>query len=499
MNHLAHTSIEQLLSMREEIKTLINNNNIESAKEKVTRLEEGLQASETIDLNEKCQTLAVLATYYNKISNYDKAANLFINAVNIAKKTDQLDRNIVVDLYLDYAELEREYGQFQHARILLAKLLEILEKNHIEDAFVFGRTYRSLGNVYVGEENMVNGIRQLEKALDYFQQAVSDTHPVIAQTIHAISEAHLYVENYQQAINIYQPLLTSYKYEQNKLAEGRLLLKIGEIYFYINLKDARKTITEAITCFKEVYKEKHLDIAKANLMLAELDENMGSFKRALTYYKRALEQLRAFHHESHFMIVYVYSKIGMISMRAEEVDQAKYYLEKGLDLSTEFPKIRQQFLYGLGKIYSGEKDYGQARNVFQEFLQQLENNEQTKTKMYANTLQALAFNELEQEQFESGMRLYDEARSIYEQLSPDASEEKGFTYIRLAYCYENMNNLKKAEEYYEKGFQTLEKLRDPAILEEALAGIIDFFTRYNQPKKRKKYEDKLVKLQNGSL
>ncbi|MEK6452807.1 hypothetical protein [Caldifermentibacillus hisashii] len=48
---------------------------------------------------------------------------------------------------------------------------------------------------------------------------------------------------------------------------------------------------------------------------------------------------------------------------------------------------------------------------------------------------------------------------------------------------------------YEKGFRILDKVNDTGLLEEALAAMIDFYNRTNQPKKRKIYEDKLVKLQ----
>lgn len=113
-------------------------------------------------------------------------------------------------------------------------------------------------------------------------------------------------------------------------------------------------------------------------------------------------------------------------------------------------------------------------------------------------MQAIAFNDLEQQKLNEALKHYCEALSIYEKLvSTSCREEKGLAYIRLGYCYEHIEekDLEKAEQSYEKGFRILDKVNDTGLLEEALAAMIDFYNRTNQPKKRKIYEDKLVKLQ----
>lgn len=92
---------------------------------------------------------------------------------------------------------------------------------------------------------------------------------------------------------------------------------------------------------------------------------------------------------------------------------------------------------------------------------------------------------------------YEEELAIYQQLNNHLSGEKGLTYIRLAYCQENIKekDLLKAEKYYEKGFQLIEKVGDDGLMEEALAGMISFFERNSNPKKKRKYEQIFVKLQ----
>src|SRR5699024_12095610 len=111
-----------------------------------------------------------------------------------------------------------------------------------------------------------------------------------------------------------------------------------DIYIYMNIKEASNMIIKELIMLKEVYKNNHLEIAKANLMLGELEENMAKLPRAITYYKRSLQQFEKFYKNNHFMIVYTYSKIGTLSIKLNELKQAKQYLEKGLSLSHQYTK-----------------------------------------------------------------------------------------------------------------------------------------------------------------
>jgi len=490
---------KQPIALREELKKYIYVENYEKAKGLVTQIETKIvEFLNEKDINEKFLILNILAKYYRKIKNYDKSANYSRQAIRIAKQVNKDHMKVIVDTFLNYAALEREYGQPSNARIELANLLALLDKNNYRDDFSYGLIFSSLGKVALDEENMESGLKQLEKALSYFQKSVPQSHPVIAQTIHTLSDVYIQVENYHKALELQQQLLEVYQKQEDSVQEGQQLLKIGEIYFYIDLKKARRIITKAIKLFEKNYEGKHVDIAKANLMLAELDESMLNLPRAITYYKRALEQLQGFYSESHFLVVYAYSKIGTISIKANELEQAKAYLERGLDLSEDFPKIRLQFLYALGKIYSGEKQYTLAFDVFQEFLERLDKEGRKKSLAYGNTLQAIAFNYLEQEKVDDACTYYEQALEIYEEVA-NCKEEKGLTFIRLAYCYENKQekDLDKAEQFYAKGFKLIERARNKDLLEEALAGVIDFFTRNDNPKKRRIYEDKFVKLQTS--
>lgn len=481
----------------EHVREAIITEKLDDVKENIVQFEKWVEEGD-LSVEENFQVCSILGKFYRKRKNYDKSGKYSRKAIRLTKEIHEIPLQFIIDTYLDYAHLELEYGQASNARIELAKLLALLDSRQYQDSYTYGVVFSSLAKVSLKEENLDSGIKQYEKALNYYRQSFPETHPILSATIYNLSNLYIQIEDYHQALHLHEGLLAAYQTEKNKLFIARELIRIGEVYFYIDLKKARRTVTNAIKMLTETEEENLQDMSKAILMLAEIDENVGNYPRAINYYKQALDPLLKMHKEDHFLIVYVYSKIGTISIRTFKIGQAKDYLEKGLHLSKPYAKIRMQFLYALGKIYSDEERYGEAFNMFQEFLHHLEKEGRKNSVAYGNALQSIAFNEIKQVNIEKAYAYYQEALAIYEKLT-NCKEEKGLTYIRLAYCYENSNvpDKIKAEDCYEKGYRIIEKTRNGELLEEALAGIIEFFTRNDQPKKRKIYENKLVKILNS--
>src|SRR5699024_4608184 len=145
-----------------------------------------------------------------------------------------------------------------------------------------------------------------------------------------LAEVYVEIEDYHKALKHHLYLLKVYQSEEDPIKEGRQLLTLGDIYFYVDLRKARQIITEAIPLLKQANGGQHPDIAKAYFMLAEIDEHMYRLPRAVTYYKRALEQIKQTFSEEHFLAVYAYSKLGTISIKVNKWTEAKDYLERGL-------------------------------------------------------------------------------------------------------------------------------------------------------------------------
>lgn len=480
------------VKLRKKLEQWLEKGDLEDAKIIAEQLEKETNRLSGEKSDERLLHLYVLAKCYRIMKNYDKVAKYSQEAIRLAKHGKH-DMDTIIAIYLNDAAFKREYGQFSNARIQLAHLLALLDKKQYPSDYSYGLVYRDLGKIALDEGNVDAGLSQLQKALSYFQKSVSVEHPIIAKTIHALSKVYIQMERYPHALEYELELLKIYETRQDPVQVGQQLLVIGEVYFYIDLKKARQTIMKALQLLVQNDHE-HPDIAKANLMLAEMDENMHYFPRAITYYKRALEQVKMNSEQREFLLVYMYAKIGTISLKINELGQAKVYLEKGLTLSEPFPKIKMQFLFALGKLYSKEKQYGKAEQVYQEFMVRLEQTGKKHSLAYGKTLEAIGKNYVEQSKFDTAIVYYEQALETYTSI-PNCKEEKIAILVCIAFCYENKQELDQAEGYFEKALQSAERSYHKAWMKKTLAKFIDFYKRTNQWNKLRKYEKRFAKLQ----
>src|SRR5699024_10471984 len=368
-----------------------------------------------------------LIKYYRMINDYNKRSKYCHEAISISKigKNTHEHIELLIDIYLEFAGLERRYKKFTQARIVLANLLKMLDSLNWEDPFSLGLVYDNLAKVNIEDENFAAGISQFKEALDCFKQSVDKTHPQIIQTIQLMSKLFIQMEEYEEALKLHQHLQHIYKEKGNSLYEAKVLLDIGEIYFYIDLRKAQKKINHALSLLKEQPK-KEMDIVRAYLMLAEIDENTRNYNSAIINYKLSLERLVHIYKNKHFMIVFVYLKLGNLLIEVNRLNEASEYLDQGLKLASDFEQLRPQFYSTLGKVYTRLEAYEKANDYYTYFLSELEAQyEGRKTKEYARVLQIIAYNCLKQHHTKEALKYYNQARNIFMPIESLSLEQKG--------------------------------------------------------------------------
>ena len=420
----------QLLELAEKIKNKMNAGEITEVKYLVQKLEEQILVTEMLNKEDKLKLLLRLIKYYRMINDYNKCSKYCREAISFSKQGKNTENTheqieILIEIYLEFAGLERRYKKFTQARIMLANLLQMLESLNWEDPFSFGLLYDSLGKVNIGDENFAAGINQFKEALHCFKQSVDETHPQIIQTMHLMSKIFIRMERYEEALKLHQELLEVYKRNKDSVYEAKALLDIGEIYFYIDLRKAQKKINHALSLLKEQPK-KEMDIVRAYLMLAEIDENTRNYNSAIINYKLSLERLVHIYKNKHFMIVFVYLKLGNLLIEVNRLNEASEYLDQGLKLASDFEQLRPQFYSTLGKVYTRLEAYEKANDYYTYFLSELEAQyEGRKTKEYARVLQIIAYNCLKQHHTKEALKYYNQARNIFMPIESLSLEQKG--------------------------------------------------------------------------
>ncbi|WP_058308017.1 tetratricopeptide repeat protein [Gracilibacillus massiliensis] len=467
----------------------IKENRIDLVKQDVTKFESQLKKMDGLSIKELLYLHYAVALFYTKQNNYSLASHHFQQAVKY-RGQDRQTKQLWLQAHLDFVQLDEQFKQYAQARMTLAKVLQYMEKNH-QHVVDIARIYQKIGWLFFQEEELHQAHMQLEEAKKLFLQFYRLPDPNVMKVNDQLAEVYLALEQPELAEQLFENVIRKHKEDLTKVGEATLLLKLGELNFHTDLKTARKNISAA----KNLVSEDHPLYLRAYMLLAEIEENIKAFPRAIKYYRKALNIVLKAYPKDHFLIVFIYSKLGTISLKIGEKEQAQTFLESGLPLASQHPKIRMQFLYALGKLYSGQKEYTKAFDMYTDFLQGLETEDKTRTLAYANTLQAIAYNYLAQDQFGDALVRYAEALRIYDKLGSNCREERGLSAIRLAYCYQTTGDNKEAEKYYLQGIQLLEKVNNIGLKEEAYLAIIAFYQETKQPKQRRLYENRLVNLQ----
>lgn len=483
---------EELAALITAANTSLNRQDLTQVTTLINKIEEDFIGEQSIDISLKFRSLLTLASYYQYKSNYSEAARNFRQALNLVNKLNEEDGDYIIDAYLKHATLEREYSQEKKARMSLAKLLFWLDKNRPEADMAYGLAYSQLGKLFFDEEDIESGIEHMKKALNCFGKHLPENHPLKVETIDAMSTAYIKMEDYDNALSLYQTQLKDTDQEKDGKTYGEILLKIGEIYFYIDLSKAHHTIIAAKEIFISLGESAEGPLLKAYLMLGELEESIKNDQQAIDYYDAALQLMK-----NDNQAVLMYAKLGALSIRNKQLKQAKAYLETGLPLARQLPRIRAQFLLNLGKVHTWEQELTKANTFYNDLLQLLAQEGQETSRNYLDTLKAIAINFSVQKNWPQAIAYYDEALPIYEKLSTGGHDvEKGMTYIRLAFCKDQLarDNEEMIEGYFLTGYEMMNTTNDLELKEEALAAIIAFYDRHGQAKKKAIYEDKLANL-----
>ncbi|WP_208589883.1 tetratricopeptide repeat protein [Gracilibacillus suaedae] len=459
----------------------------------VMEIEQQLKKIEELSNAELLFLHYTVALFYQAEKKYSLASHHFQQAMKHRYRDEEAEQ-IWLQAHLAFAKLDEQFKQFGQARMTLAKVLQYLEKkqaSNIEIALI----YQRIGWQFYQEEELHQAHTQMEQARKLLLEELVPVDPMVMKVTDQLADIYVALEQPELAIQLFDNIIVREDTLLSDQGKATLLMKTGEIYFHIDLKKARRVIDQAV----KLVNTEHPLFVRGFMLLAEIEENLKAFPRAVKYYERALEIINQKYEREHFLVVFLFSKLGTIALKMGEDQKAKYFLEAGLPLSDKYPKIRMQFLYALGKIYSKQEIYDQAFDMYTAFLQGLEAQDKMQTLAYANTLQAIAYNFLMQGDVDNAIVRYHEALSIYEKLGSNCRTEKGLTAIRLGYSYYQIGEIKQAEKYYELGAVTIEKVNDQEIKQEAYLALVEFYKETEQLKKQYQYEHKLIQFNKKSI
>jgi len=414
--------VENTLILAGYIKEKIHAGQIEVLQDSVQQLEIYFNQIKQLNIIEKLTVLVSLISYFRKIKNYDKCAGYARQAVSLSRHANNVNILQFADIYFDYSDVEYDYGQYGHARILLAQLLQKLEVNNCNDNFVYGRLYLNLGKINLAEENYEAGVGQLESALDLLKETASSNDPIVIKTVDLLVAALIKMEKYEKGIELYTQMLNELHQEREKELEVKTLLNISEIYYHIDLLKAKKVVEQALELMQ--HQDNNHDVKlRALMMLAEIEEHTGNLQGAVSLYKRSLDHLEDL---SNPMSAILYSKIGILLSKINEFKQGKMYLKQALNHASIIEPMKSKIYFVLGKIYTAEKRFNKANEYFQYLLDEIiTNNKGNKSRKFGHILQMMAYNYLAENNNEKALASFYKSLKVFGEIQTLSDLDKG--------------------------------------------------------------------------
>jgi tetratricopeptide (TPR) repeat protein len=152
-------------------------------------------------------SLSKLATLYFEISDYTKAEELFLQALQIRQKTLGSEHPDTVLSINNLAFLYLETGQFDKSESLFQQALEIEEKirgsDHPDTAWIRS----NLGLLYLNLRDYAKAEPLLERALQSQKQGLGPQDPAIAMTLDYLGRLYIEKADYAKAEQLLQEAL----------------------------------------------------------------------------------------------------------------------------------------------------------------------------------------------------------------------------------------------------------------------------------------------------
>ncbi len=475
----------------ELLKKLQNKYPSDVFKNEVQELEKLLLEKE-VNKNESTLLNQVVAVYYTQQKVYAKASHHFQQALNRQPNSEE-GLKYWIAAHFHFVTLDKSYNQFQQARTTLARLLQFYEKKAYSDEHI-ARVYHEIGRIFVLEEDWHQAHTKFELAKKLYQSAYPVTSQVVIDLVHELAEVYIQLDQVEVAIHLYEQILRRNKKEASLKLKATLTLRVGELYFHSNIKEARKKVTEALN----LYQDDPMFSIRCNMLLAEIDELSNALPRAIKYYHRALNKMEEFLPKKHFLIIFSHAKLGSLYLVQNNRKDAKQYLEKGLYMATDYPKLMMQYYQALGNLYAKEEDYALSNEMYGQFLSILEHEGKINGVAYAHTLVAIAENHSMENDTSLRVARLLEAHKLYQRLGSNCREDIAFVAFQLGISFQkdsDEKNDREAETYLLQSWKLLQSNKNVPLKEEVNLAIIEFYKKHGKQDRCFKYENDLIQLQ----
>ncbi|MGP1567207.1 MAG: serine/threonine protein kinase [Peptoanaerobacter stomatis] len=241
-----------------------------------------------------------------------------------------------------YEELMEEMDNLKN------KYSETMLKVKINMLFCYARFYKSIGKFDEAQEKL-NEILRLSESLDYFI-GIFQAHLQFIQYSININDLKMMKSHLKTLNNDYKDMMSEVQYA--------IYLRFKGYYDVLehNFKSGIQKVEEAQEIFKKQHKlyKMKFNIAACSFVKGEAKFLQNEFDDAFEYYMDAISICHD--KEIHPSLALLFSRLGLVRLKQQSFDEAKYYFEKSLKQynTVGFSWGKEQLYSHIDKIYKSK-------------------------------------------------------------------------------------------------------------------------------------------------
>ena len=326
--------------MNVQLQTLLNDSKVHYKARKLKKALNSAQIALEFGKEEGTETEGIiqanllLSRIYNTNGLYQNDPAFFHKAINFIEKAEQLnspamDEIYSMSIYLMFGKVNLSLKNYEVATDYLDKCLSMALKYKHDECIV--HSLGAMSQLALANNDVDDGIRLAEKALDYLKKNVKTNHRDLWNEAHIqLSQAYIKKQEYSRSLEMSQELLRSCKeigdVEKEIIALRNIAVVCG---VKSNYKIGMQYFLEAIDkCEAIGYRELYVQL---QVNIGTLYAHLYNYPEAIKRYKGVLEEHGELLEDKNKLVVY--NNLGNIYLSIHKPETALQYFESSHQLA----------------------------------------------------------------------------------------------------------------------------------------------------------------------
>ena len=244
-------------------------------------------------------------------------------------------------------------------------------------------------------------------------------------------------------------------FKEDKLLRANIYSTQGNVYRDLGqYNEAKEYYEKGLIIRKEIYGEKHGDVAASYNNLGIVYRNLGQYSKAKEYYEKAFTITKEIYGEKHGNVATSYNNLGIVYRNLGQYSEAKEYCEKALiirkDIYGEKHGDVAASYNNLAIVYSDLGQYSEAKEYYEKGLI-------TRKEIYGENHGnvAASYNNLGAVysavgQYSEAKEYFEKALIIRKEIYGENHGDVAASYNNLGIVYSDLGQCSEAKEYCEK-------------------------------------------------